>query len=38
MYYLGLIQDIKKAGDCEHIKGLEINIPEKYKDMFKFKY
>ena len=36
MYYLGLIGDIKRAGVLEYIKGIDINIPEKWKGMFRF--
>ena len=38
MYYLGLSGDIKKAGELEYIKGIDISMPEKYQDMFKFNF
>jgi hypothetical protein len=36
IYYMGLISEIKRVGEFEYIKGIDIIIPDKYKDMFKF--
>jgi hypothetical protein len=38
MYYLNLAGHIEKAGILEYIKGIDINMPEKWKGMFKFRY
>ena len=38
MYYLSLAAHIQKAGELEYIKGIDLEFPEKYKDMFKFNF
>lgn len=36
IYYLGLTSDLKKLGEFEYIKDIDIDIPTEYKEMFKF--
>lgn len=35
LYYMGIISKLKKIGEFKYIQGVDINIPEKYRSLFK---
>ncbi len=36
MYYMTLIEHLKKVGEFQYIKGINIDIPEEYRQIFKY--